>query len=137
MKLKNINKLVIGHLNINSLPSKFCQLKLIIEKNIDILVITETKLDSSFPSSQFKIEGFSMPYRCDRNRLGGGVIVYVRDDIPNKQLIKHKLPEDIEGVFVEVNLRKTKWLIFGAYRPPCQSVKYFFKHVGFALDTYR
>ena len=60
-----------------------------------------------------------MPYRCDRNRLGRGVIVYVRDDISNKHLIKHKLPEDIEGIFVEVNLRKTKWLIFGACRPPC------------------
>ena len=78
-----------------------------------------------------------MPYGCDRNRLGGGVIVYVRDDIPNKQLIKHKLPEDIEGVFVEVNLRKTKWLIFGAYRPPCQLVEYFFKHADFGLDTCR
>ena len=38
-KLKNINRLVIGHSNIDSLPSKFYQLKLIIEKNIDILVI--------------------------------------------------------------------------------------------------
>ena len=32
---------------------------------------------------------FSTLYRCDRIRLGGGVIVYIRDDIPNKQLIKH------------------------------------------------
>ena len=78
-----------------------------------------------------------MPYRFDRNRLGGGIIVYVRDDIPNKQLTRHKFPEDIEGIFIEVNLRKTKWLIFGAYRPPSQSAQYFFKHVGFALDTYR
>ena len=69
------------------------------------------------------------------DHLGEGVIVYVCDDIPNKQFIKHRLPEDIEGVFVEVNLRKTKSLIFEAYRPPCQSVEYFFKHVGFALDT--
>ena len=67
LKLKNIDRLVIGHLNINSLPSKFFQLKSIIEKNVDILVITETKLYSSFPSSQFKIEGFSMLHRCDRN----------------------------------------------------------------------
>ena len=137
LRLKNVNKLVIGHLNINSLPNKFDQLKLIIGKNIDILVITEIKIDSSFPSSQFMIEGFSVPYRFDRNRSGGGVIVYIRDDIPNNQLVKHKLPEDIEGVFVEVNLRKSKWLIFGGYRPPCQSVKHFFKNVGFALDTYR
>ena len=32
LKLKNINRLLIGHLNINSLPGKFGQLKLIIEK---------------------------------------------------------------------------------------------------------
>ena len=47
LKLKNMNKLVIEHLNINSLPIKFSRLKLII-KNINILVITETKIDSSF-----------------------------------------------------------------------------------------
>ena len=107
LKLKNINKLVIGYLNINSLLNRFCQLKLIIEKNIEILFIAETKLDSNFRSFQFKIKGSSMPYRCDRNRLGGWVRVYVRDNIPNKQLIKPKFPEDIEGVSVEVNLRKT------------------------------
>ena len=43
----------------------------------------------------------------------------------------------MKSVFVEVNLRKTKWLILGAHRPLCQSVEYFFKHVRFALDTYR
>ena len=135
LKLKNVNRLVIGHLNINSLPHKFDQLKSIIGKNIDILVITETRIDSSFPNSQFRIEGFSMPYRFDRNRLGGGIIVYVRDDISSKQPTRHKFPEDIEGIFIEVNLRKTKWLKFGAYCPPSQSAQYFFKHVGFAFDN--
>lgn len=76
-----------------------------------------------------------MPYRFDRKRIGGRVIIYVRDDVPSKQLIKYKLLGDMEDVFIEVHLRKTKWLIFGAYRPPCQSVEYFFKNVGFALDT--
>ena len=90
-----------------------------------------------FGSSHFIIEGFSMPFRCDRNRLGGEVIVYVLDFIPSKQLIKHQLPEDTEGAFVEVNLRKTKRLIFGVCRSPCQSAEYFFKHAGFGLDTYR
>ena len=59
------------------------------------------------------IEGFSVPFRFDRNGSGRGVIVCVRDDIPSKQLTKHKLPDDIKGVFIEVNLRKIKWLIFG------------------------
>ena len=52
LKLENINRLVIGNLNIYSLSSKSGQLKLIIETNIDILAITETKLHSSFPNSK-------------------------------------------------------------------------------------
>ena len=110
----------MGHLNINSLAGKLDQFKLLIGKNIDILVITETKIDSSFPKAQFKIEGFSMPFRLDCYRFGGGVLIYVREDIPCKQLTKHKLPDDIEGIFIEINLRKVKWLLFGTYRPPQQ-----------------
>ena len=56
---------------------------LVIENNIDILIVTETKIDFDFSSSQFMIEGFSLPFRFDRNRSGGGVIVYVWDDIPS------------------------------------------------------
>ena len=71
--------------------------------------------------------------KFDRNRSGEGVIVHV----PSKQLTKHKLPDDIEGVFIEVNLRKTKWLIFGAYWPLSHPVDYFFKHLGYDWDIYR
>ena len=85
---------------------------MIIQGNVDILVVTETKLDSSFPNYQFLIEGFSQPYRMDRNRNAGGVLIYVREDIPSKELKKHIFPDDIEGIFIEVNLRKIKWLMF-------------------------
>ena len=119
-KLKNKNRLILGHLNINSLAGKLDQLQLLIGKNIDILVITDTKIDSSFPKAQFKIEGFSMPFRIDRNRIGGEVLNYVREDITRKQLTKHKLPDDIEGIFIEINLRKIKWLLFGSYHSPQQ-----------------
>ena len=119
LKLKNVNKLVTGHLNVNSLPGKFDQLKVVIKSNIDILIVTETKTDSSSSTSQFVIEGFSMSFRFDKNSRGGGLIFYARDDIPSKQLSKHKLPDDIEGAFIEVNLRITKWLLFGTYRTPC------------------
>ena len=37
-KFKNVNRLVIKHLNINSLPDKFDQLKVEIENNIEILI---------------------------------------------------------------------------------------------------
>ena len=49
---------------------------------------------------------------------------------------EHKFPVDFEGIFVVINLRKTKWLILGTYRPPNQSTDYFFENVGKALDIY-
>ena len=84
IKQQNINRLVIAHLNINSLPSKFEQLASLIKGNIDILVMSETKIDDSFPMQQFIIEGYVRPYRRDRNKEGGGVLIYVRDDLGSK-----------------------------------------------------
>ena len=110
IRIKHTNKIVIGTLNINSLASKFEQLKEIIGRNLDILTIQETKLDSSFPTQQFTLEGYSEPYRLDRNREGGGVLVYIREDIPSKQLSKHSFTRSVEGkgkttVFRGVSLR--------------------------------
>ena len=132
-----MNRLLIGNLYINSIPNKFDQLKFLDRGNVDIFVITETKLDSTFPTSQFLIEGYSEPYRFDRNRNGGDVLIYVREDIPSKPLTDHKLSHDIEGIFVELNLRKNKWLLFGSYHPLSQSDEYLLNRVKNGLDSYR
>ena len=63
----------------------------------------------NFTISQFHLDGYSMPYRLDRNRNGGGVIIYVREDIPSNILRKHFCPNDIEGIFVEINFRKSDY----------------------------
>ena len=42
----------------------------------------------------------------------------------------------IEGMIIEINLRKTKLLVLGTYHPPNQPDDYFFKAVGNALDQY-
>ena len=75
--------------------------------NVDVLGISETKLDDSFPAGQFKIPGFASPFRLDRN--GGGIIVFVREDI----LVKYLSSEDkpIKAFFFELNFRKRKWLV--------------------------
>ena len=127
----------MGHLNIDLIVGKLDKLKVFIVNNIDILVLTETKMDSSFPNAEFRIDGFSAPFRFDRNRFGDGVLIYVREDINCKQLTKHILPDEIEGIFDEINLRKTKWLLFDRYRPPRQQVEYFLKHVIYVIDAYR
>ena len=73
LKIRNPNKIIIGNLNINLLPNKFEKLKDIVMQHIDILVLTETKLDDTFPTAQFLVNGFSEPYRLDRNRKGEGL----------------------------------------------------------------
>ena len=57
----------MGNLTINFLPNKFNQLQELALKHVDILVLTETKLDDSFPNSQFLVDRFSEPFRTDRN----------------------------------------------------------------------
>ena len=79
LRLKNVNKTIIGQININSISSKFNQLKGLVLKHVDILVVCETMLDETFPSSHYHVDGFSLPYRLDRNRNGGGVMIFVRE----------------------------------------------------------
>ena len=57
-----------------------------IKGNTDVLMISETKLDDSFPSMQFLTEDYGPPYRLDRNSHGGGILVYVLEDIPCKPI---------------------------------------------------
>ena len=71
----NLNKLIFAHLNINSIRNKFDSLADIIKDNIDILMISETKVDNSVPDGQFFLDGFGTPFRLDRNRNGGGIML--------------------------------------------------------------
>ena len=107
-----MNRLLIDNLSINSISNNFDQLKFLVQGKVDIHVITETKLNSTFPTSQFLIESYNEPYRFDRNRNGVDVLIYVREDIPSKPLTDHKLSHDIEGIFIELHLRKNRWLPF-------------------------
>ena len=68
--LKNLrvsypNNIIIGHLNINSIRNKFEMLSLSVAQYVDILMLSETKLDSTFPSTQILINVFSVLHRFD------------------------------------------------------------------------
>ena len=105
IKIQSPDKLILGHLNINSVRNKFEAL--IIDNNIDLLLISETKLDDSFPTAQLQMKGFSVPYRYDRNGKSGGLLLYIREDIQSKLLISQSKC-NIETLSVAVNLRKRK-----------------------------
>ena len=128
IRLKNPTRLIFAHININSIRNKFDMLSDLIVGKVDILMITETKLDSSFPDSQFLIKGYSTPYRLDRNCNGGGILIYIREDIPYKA-VNNKL--SIEGLFVEINLRKKKWLL---YNPNKNLISNHLNELGRHLD---
>ena len=61
-------------------------------KHIDVFVITETKIDNSFSTSQFLVKVFKEPFRLDQNRNEGEEMIYIRDDIPSRLLLKHIFP---------------------------------------------
>ena len=76
-----------------------------IRRRRHILLILETKLDETFPLSQFILEGFNPPYRLDRTEHGGCLMLFVREDIPIKLLSNVNPSGNIENIFVEINLR--------------------------------
>ena len=79
----------------------------IIKNNINILLISERKLDFSFLKGQFQLYGYSEPYKFDRNGNGGQTTSFIPESIQPK-------PESqirIERFFVELNLSRKKWLL--------------------------
>ena len=117
IRKKNPNRIIIAHLNINSIRNKFVILKEVVGNKIDILLISETKLDDTFSLNQFILEGFTPQYRLDRTTHGGRLMLFVREDIPSKLLPNTNPSDNIENIFVEINLRSKKWLISGYYNP--------------------
>ena len=106
---------MIAQININSIRNKFEILVSLVTSDIDILMISGTKIDESYPLSQFMIDGFSMPYHCDGNAHGSGILVNFRNNITAKLLKLENLPSDVKANFIEVNIKNKKWLLCCTY----------------------
>ena len=105
------------HVNINSLIPKIDELRSIAKNtNAAVIGITESKLDETVHNSEITIENYVL-IRKDRNRKGGGVACYIRDDINFTE--KNIFKQDIEHILVDILLPKTKPFTVGIfYRPP-------------------
>ena len=97
-------------------------------------MVSETKLDNSFPVGQFLIDGYDPPIRLDRDIHGGGLMLFVREDIPCKLLYLENKP--MEGFYVEINLRKTKWLLCCSYNPSRSNIDFHLEHLIRNLALY-
>ena len=86
-------------------------------------MVRETKLDKKFPNSQFHMDNFSLHYRLGRMHNNGGVMIFLKEDIPSKLLTNPDFPSNVESLFVEIyfikmasiwylSLTCTKWSLF-------------------------
>ena len=76
-----------------------------VKEKVDISIISEIKIDESFPICHFEIDGFNTPFGVDKDQKFGGITLYVREHVPAKLL---SIDRTNECCFVELNLKRTK-----------------------------
>ena len=87
---------------------------------LDYFVISETKLESSFPSAQFHIGDYEIRNRRDRDKSGGGLIGFVRKGIITKRF-KALETNHSETIGTEITISKKRWFCISVYRTPSSS----------------
>ena len=80
--------------------------------NFDIFLISESTTDSTYPNMQFKINRYKL-LRRDRNRFGGGLMLYSIEEIPYKFLNNHPIFPNAKIICIEFHQLKHKWLLLG------------------------
>jgi hypothetical protein len=88
----------------------------LLDNVVDCLIISETKLDSSFKDSIFEVDGYKLQWR-DRTDHGEGIDTFMRANIPARRRFDIEC-KTLENIVYEVTFDKTKWLIYVIYRPP-------------------
>ena len=80
--LRNQNpcRVIIGHININSKRNKFQSLVKYVGNNLHIDMVSATKVDDTFPESQFLIENFPTPHRLDGTAKSRGILLYIKQN---------------------------------------------------------
>lgn len=121
-RLIKADYLNILSINIDSITShgKLEQLELLVkELNLSALAISESKLDDTIAENNYSIPGYNMESR-HRNRHGGGVMIFIRDNIPycRKSALESKT---LEHIAVDLTVGNKKYAVNVIYRPPNES----------------
>ena len=120
------NNFNLAHYNINSILaddrleqlSDICKILC-----LDVLIITESKLDQNIPTNLIMIPGYHEPVRRDRlsnGRNGGGTLIYVAQN----HVFQHKpelQSEYFEHLWVDIKIGNVSFAINAIYRPPNES----------------
>ena len=91
-------------------------------------MISETKFEDTFPHSLYHLKDFSNPYRLDRNSYGGGILVYIRENIPSNSVLTKRF-------FIELELsKKNKWMLSYSYNSYKGNTKQHLSNISKGLD---
>ena len=105
-----------------------------LDLQLEYFVISESKLDDSFPSAQFAIESWKIKARRGRNGHGGGLIEFVKRGIICKRFKQFETVIS-ESIFSEITISRKKWFCMDIYRPPnFNNLDTFFKEVTDSLS---
>ena len=77
-----------------------------INGNVDVVSIAETKIDATFPFAEFVFEGYHSTFRLDISSKSGGIFAYAKSSIPLRRLSCENLCDSIRAVPFDINLRK-------------------------------
>ena len=111
--------LIVVHFNIDSITAEGRLEQLITvchTLKVDILIITESKLDDSIPNSMIELLNFHEPLRRDRNRHGGGCLVYISENLTFKQMSDLQ-SDKYEHIWADVKVNDKVYSINALYRP--------------------
>ena len=108
----------VAHINVNGLISKLTQIQILLKDcNIDVLAMTETHLTNKIADEELSIQGYDFQRSDRKHKLGGGCLVYYKENltvIPKSDIVKDK---KIESVWVELLNKSQRFLIGTIYRP--------------------
>ena len=132
--MDNAKSIIVAHLNINLIRSKFILAESIV-KVCDLFLVSESKLDSTFPMNQFHVCGFKV-FRRDPNRFGGSLILYINKNIPCGSLTDHPTFANSELIAIEIHQKKRRWLFIGICKSPSQSDNKFTNRLSLIIHYY-
>ena len=104
---------------------------------IEIILITAVVIiNSPFQPGDFSIGSTAdIPYRLDRNSHGGGILVYLRDNMPSNLVKLGQKFENFESFFIELELSKeNKWLLSYSCNPHKGNIKQHLSNIRKGLD---
>ena len=108
----------IGYLNVDGARNKIDQIEYLAHRyQLDVFFVAETKLDNKVPYLEVGIKDYKIVKRNDKTRNGGGILVYVKENLSNEDLTDH-LIQNTEYIRLRVTFDGESINITGVYIPP-------------------